>query len=218
VQGPSPRPKRAAVPHLSAVCRRGPQRPSRSAVRRSRSIRREEPLRMPRGWQPLPTILAWACRTMRVRTLVSARQPVALCDARQERMLGGTVAVALLGLEAPWHRRQALEALAEARRRGPSRTPVASVMRILWVAGRGMSGCLSGRAHGPGGAITRAMMSWGRKQLQPVDHPVFVLCWPSSPLRFCVWARRPCLSSPILRPVPQALVRPCNRPDFPPIV
>jgi hypothetical protein len=173
---------------------------------------------MPRGWQPLPPILAWACRTMRVRTPVRERPTVVMCDAREERMLGGAVAVVLLGLEAPWHRRQALEALAEALRRGPSRTLVAPVMRILWVAGRGMSGCLSGRAHGPGGAITRAMMSWVRKQMQPVDHPVFLLCWPSSPLRFCVWARRPCLSSPILRPVPQALVRPRNRPDFPPIV
>jgi hypothetical protein len=33
------------------------------------------------------------------------------------------------------------------------------------VTPQSMSGCLSGRTHGPGGAITRAMMSWVREQM-----------------------------------------------------
>jgi hypothetical protein len=78
---------------------------------------------MPRGFPPLPTILALACRTMRVRTPVIARPTVAMCDARQERTLGGAVAVALIGHDAPWRRRHGLEELPEALLRGPCVTP-----------------------------------------------------------------------------------------------
>jgi hypothetical protein len=47
---------------------------------------------------------------------------------------------------------------------------------------------------------------------------VFWPSWLCSPLPSCTWATRLRLSSSILRLVPQALLRPHNRPDFPLVV
>jgi hypothetical protein len=87
------------------------------------SIRRPKALGLARSFQPLPTTLALACRTMCALTPVMEIPPVAMFNARPHLPLRGTVAFELIGHEDPGHIRQAFEELPEDLLRGPRDTP-----------------------------------------------------------------------------------------------
>src|SRR5919197_3228543 len=65
-------------------------------------------------------------------------------------------------------------------------------------------------AAAPGWQVERSVLAYCASVLCP--------SWRCSPRPSCVWATRLRLPSPILRLVPQALLRPPNRPDFPLVV
>jgi hypothetical protein len=87
------------------------------------TIRRQAPLRLSGGCEPLHAPLPLPGRLMRVCRAIVAGFVLPMCHARQPLTLGGGVALQFIGHHAPRHGLTAFEARAEALLRGRLVTP-----------------------------------------------------------------------------------------------